>query len=232
MLTALFLGAAICQNACVRRAALFSILLMTLCMPGLVGAAERGQSAPATSPAKGRLLIAGRNLGDPNFAEAVILLLAHGEHGSMGIIINQPSQVSLASALPDVKELRERSDRVFLGGPVAGNAVVLLIRSKSPPRAAQQIFDDVYATGNLSTLRAALARSGKTERLRAYVGYAGWGAGQLDREIARGDWHVVPADAATIFDATPADIWSKLIARFSAQWTMNSNRLLEPGLTD
>ena len=222
----------ICQNRLVTRGALLGVLFILLGGSGTAAPVQQGQPPSATPPGKGRFLIASRSLGDPNFAETVILLLAYGEHGSMGIIINQPSQVSLSSALPDVKELRDRSDRVFLGGPVAGNALVMLIRSQSQVGSSQLIFDDVYATGNLSTLRAALAKHSKTDRLRAYVGYAGWGAGQLERELARGDWYVTAADAATIFDVAPSDIWSKLIARFSSQWTMNSTRFLVPDLND
>jgi putative transcriptional regulator len=182
-------------------------------------ALQRGPSASATQLAKGRFLVASRTLIDPNFAETVILLLSADARGAMGVAINRQTPVKLASVLPDIKELRGRPDRVFVGGPVAGNAMVLLIRAQKAPTKSEQVVDDVYVTGSLTALHEALARKGRTDRLHAYAGYAGWGPGQLEREVARGDWFVGSADAATVFDMPPDDIWPKLIERFSGAWT-------------
>jgi len=182
-------------------------------------AARRSQVPLPTQPAKGTFLVARRSVNDPRFAETVILLLGYSDQGAMGLIINRPTDVRLASALPKMKELRDRPDRIFVGGPVSPNAMLLLIGSATPPEGAQPVLGDVYVSGKLESLRKALGKNGKTHRLRAYAGYAGWGPGQLDHEIARGDWAVGPADAATIFD-TPSDgIWPKLIDRFSVEWT-------------
>ena len=185
-------------------------------------AVERQQPSSPAQPAKGRFLIASRALLDPNFAETVVLLLDADARGAMGIIINHPTKTTLADVLPDEKVLRDRPDRVFLGGPIGTNVMLLLVRAHSAPAKAEKIVDDVYATGSMSTLRDAVGRKGKTDgRLRAYAGYAGWGPGQLEREIARGDWLLGSGDAATVFDLRPADIWPKLIERFSGAWTSN-----------
>jgi putative transcriptional regulator len=181
-------------------------------------AARRSHAPPPTRPAKGRLLVAQRSVNDPRFAETVILLVGYSDQGAMGLIINRPTDVRLASALPKLKELRGRSDHVFVGGPVSPGAMLLLIRSDQAPEGAQLVFDDVYVSGKLETLRKALRKSGKTHRLRAYAGYAGWGPGQLDREIARGDWAIGLADASTIFDAPSGEMWQKLLDRFSVEW--------------
>ncbi|MBI4519157.1 MAG: YqgE/AlgH family protein [Deltaproteobacteria bacterium] len=193
--------------------------------PGLgFDSSRRSAQLPpaAVAPAKGRFLVASRGLLDPNFSETVVLLLDYGAGGAMGVVINRPTEVRLATALPDVKELRDRSDRIFLGGPVAVNAMLALIRSSRPPAGAQLVFGDVYASGSLKVLRQAVAKSGKRPRLRAYAGYAGWGPGQLDRELARGDWHVTTADAVTIFESEPARAWPQLIERLSGQWAGSS----------
>src|SRR5574337_821886 len=88
------------------------------------------ESPSPISPAKGRLLIAGRSLGDPNFAESVVLLLAYEpDGGAVGVILNRPSELRLAAVLPDTKELKERPDLVFVGGPVAPTEVLFLIRA-------------------------------------------------------------------------------------------------------
>ena len=186
----------------------------------------RGSSQSVTPPAKGHLLIASRNLRDPNFAETVLLLLSYGPRGAMGIVINRPTNVQLATALPNLAELRGRTDRLFAGGPVGVNAMLLLVRARKQPPSSEQIFGDVYASGRLRTLRQALGKKGKTERVRAYAGYAGWGPGQLDQEIGRGDWYVTAADAATVFDMPAPDIWPKLVNRFSGQWTRAGQLLM------
>jgi putative transcriptional regulator len=184
-------------------------------------AARRSQAPPPTQPAKGRFLVARRNVNDPRFAETVILLIAYSDQGAMGLMINRPTDVRLTSALPKMKELRDRPDRVFVGGPVSPSAMLLLIGSATPPEGAQPVFGDVYVSGKLETLRRALEKSGKTHRLRAYAGYAGWGPGQLDHEISRGDWAIGPADAGTVFDMPSGDIWPKLIDRFSVEWALS-----------
>jgi putative transcriptional regulator len=187
--------------------------------PSAQRAALPGNAHPTVQPAKGTFLVASRTLADPNFSETVVLLLSYDEHGAVGVIINQPTDVRLASALPDIKELRNRSDRVYRGGPVAPHLMLLLVRSAAQPEPSESIFADVYASGSLKVLHKALAKSGKRSRLRGYAGHAGWGAGQLDMEIARSDWIVTAADAATIFDLTPSDVWPKLIERLSGEWT-------------
>lgn len=189
----------------------------SLLTPVARGRADSGSGTPRA--VKGQLLIADRRLPDPNFAESVVLLLTGDARGAMGVVINRPTPLRLASVLPDLKELRERPDRLFVGGPVGVSTVVFLIRSKTQPKPSEPIFADVYASGSLEVVRQALAKSATPRRLRAYAGYAGWASGQLDAEIARGDWHVIAADAATIFDLPPADIWPKLVQRFSGQWT-------------
>ncbi len=182
-------------------------------------AAREGRVPPSTEPASGRFLIAKRTVSDPNFAETVILLLSYGEGGAMGLIINHPTEMRLQSAFPQVKELQARQDRLFIGGPVSLSSILLLVRSKARLERAQSIFGDVYVSSSMQVLRDVAKGAGKTVRLRAFAGYAGWGPGQLDHEIERGDWLIAPADATSIFDTKPADVWSKLFDRFSVEWT-------------
>ena len=119
----------------------------------------------------------------------------------------------------DVEELRDWPDPVYLGGPVAGNLLLVLIRAARQPESSDAIFEGVYVSGSRAALRKALSKAGKRNRVRGYAGHAGWGPGQLEREIARGDWHVTAADAAMVFDTTASAIWPELIQRFSGEWT-------------
>ena len=171
------------------------------------------------APAKGRFLVASRSLVDPTFAQTVVLLLSYGAQGALGVVINRPTTIRLRTALPQVEELRGRADPIYLGGPVAANLMLLLVRAPRRPKSAERIFGDVYASGSMKVLRESLANRGSANRVRAYAGNAGWAPGQLEREIARGDWYVAPAEAVTVFESQPDNVWPKLIERVSGQWT-------------
>jgi putative AlgH/UPF0301 family transcriptional regulator len=80
------------------------------------------------------------------------------------------------------------------------------------------VFEDVYTIPGQTAFERIIDDTGTSTKFRAYLGYAGWAAGQLDFEIAQGGWHVVPADTATVFDKPAGDIWPELIRRSEAQW--------------
>ena len=164
-----------------------------LCSAPLAPALSPCDSRPQPKLEKGKLLVASRDLSDPNFSETVILLIAYGPNGTMGVIINRPSDVKLATVLPEIKQLRRRPDTIYLGGPVLTNHVLLLIRSSKAPADSLPVFDDVYASSSLTTLRHALERQGPKDLFRAYAGHAGWAPGQLEAEVERGDWYVTGA---------------------------------------
>ena len=169
--------------------------------------------------AKGKFLVASRNLEDPNFSETVILLLAYSQDGALGVVINRPTEVPLSSLLPKVKGLQKRKDFVHLGGPVARTNLLLLAQSNKQPKDSQHVFADLYLIANQATLEQVIDKASAKTKVCAYVGYAGWSAGQLDMEVTRGGWYIVPADAASIFDKVAEDVWPELIRRGEAQWT-------------
>ena len=173
------------------------------------------QTAPQAALSAGRFLIAGEHLRDPNFAKTVVLLLNYGERGARGVIINRRSDVKLAAVFPRISGLNQRPDTVYLGGPVARNQLLILLRSDRPRRAAEHVVDDIYLSSSRQVLVDALNRAAA---VRVYAGYAGWAPGQLDREVARGDWHVLPADADTAFSDRPAKVWQDLIDKGAVQW--------------
>jgi putative transcriptional regulator len=206
-----------------RLASISALLLAALALLGAVPGRQyavlsSGRLASGTMLAKGRFLVANRDLRDANFAETVVLLVDYHERGAMGLIINQPTEVRLAKVLPNMAGLQERSDMVYIGGPVDRNRMVLLIRSSSTLEDAQQVMADVYVSPSRKLFERLVDKAGPGERFRVYAGYAGWAPGQLDREVARGDWHVLPADAETVFDKAPADIWPELIRKGAIRW--------------
>ncbi len=162
---------------------------------------------------KGKFLVASRKLGDPRFQETVVLLISHRHLGAVGLIINRPTRLSLAEAFPDVPALTKRTDALYFGGPVEGRQALLLIRSPGNPGESERVFDGVYVSSSMAVLSRMIDRRRTGRHFRVYAGYAGWSPGQLEREVRRGDWHVVRADAKTIFEKKAGNIWPEMILR-------------------
>ena len=176
--------------------------------------------------AKGKFLVASRQLRDPNFKETVVLLIEYGLNGAVGLVINRPSAVKLATVFPDINELKQRKDTIYVGGPVAVNQMLLLFRSPKIPEEATAVTQDVYISSSWKVLERLMKKKATNdERFRLFAGYAGWAPNQLDFERTRGDWHVLKADAETVFAQKPLEIWQELIHRVSVKWVRVENIL-------
>ncbi len=189
---------------------------------GRSGGAEFRQTADRIKPeeklSQGRFLIAGRRLLDPNFRETVVLLIRYGTTGAMGVVINRPMQVKLSDVLPDIKELKGRQETLYLGGPVEPAKMLFLMKSAKTPPESMLIFGDVYLSASRDELRRLAKSTNTQEKFRIFAGYAGWAPRQLESECGRGDWHVLDADAETLFDRKASEIWPELIHRFTVKW--------------
>ena len=169
--------------------------------------------------AKGKFLVANRWLRDPNFSETVILLIDYDENGAMGVMINRPTEETLSEFFPELEALNARPDPVYFGGPVARNRMLLLIRSGGDLEDSALIIGDIYVSVSMRTLRQLVDDKQLDQTFRPYLGCAGWAPGQLDEEVSRGDWHIIRADADTIFETVPEDMWPALIRRATGRWT-------------
>jgi putative transcriptional regulator len=167
---------------------------------------------------KGTFLVAGRDLIDPNFSETVVLLTSYDWNGAMGLVINRPADVRLSKVLPDIKGIRRRKDKIYIGGPVERNQLFMLIRSDKLYEDTVHVSDDIYVSMSRDVLQKLVKDAETEERFRVYAGYAGWTSGQLESEVERGDWLVIHADAESIFDKDADAIWRELIEKSSAQW--------------
>ena len=179
--------------------------------------------------AQGKFLVADRQILDPNFRETVVLLIHYGPDGAMGLVINRPLQVKLSTILPDIKELDQRTETLYLGGPVEPSMVLLLVKSSNPLGSSMPVFDDVYFSSSKEMLQRLIKKPAKEEKFQIYAGYTGWAPSQLESEYDRGHWHVLEADTETLFDKKPSEIWHELIHRVSVKWvrTINSGKLLQ-----
>lgn len=168
-------------------------------------------------PQIGMFLLATPRLSDPRFSRTVVLLLNYDETGALGVVVNRPTDLSLRDALA-VPLPGSETHLVHYGGPVEPQRLVALHRSSDAVGDEKHLFGDVYASASIDTLRRLLKAVGHAKDVRTYAGYAGWSPGQLDAELARGDWIVTPADDASIFDASPEEVWHDLMRRNSGRW--------------
>lgn len=160
---------------------------------------------------KGKFLVASRDIGDPRFMQTVILLIEYGEKGAMGLVINRPTGMPISEVFPELKAVRGKGGPLYIGGPVGVEQVRLLVRSKAEPEESSRVFDGVYISSSSAVLKRMAHKPKKGEGFRVFAGYSGWSAGQLEREMQMGSWHVMSADASVIFDKDPAEIWPDLI---------------------
>jgi putative transcriptional regulator len=181
--------------------------------------AETARQRPTTRPGHqvqkleaGVFLVATHRITDPRFSQSVVLLTQYGAQGAMGIIINRPTEHRLSDLLPEIEALEGRSDTLFFGGPVSLNAIVMLLQSPEEVKLEQttRVFGNVYFSGNPEAFAYIIGRKRADEAIRGYAGYAGWASGQLEGEIARGDWTIVGADALTVFEKDPSKVWKDL----------------------
>jgi putative transcriptional regulator len=174
--------------------------------------------------ARGLFLIASPNLMDPNFRHTVVLICEHnGEQGTLGLILNRPTDVSLAEALPQVSVLKATSYIVFWGGPVQQSSLLMLFRLAQAPPEPKEVLRGVYLGAGPETLTQVITKPNPTETFRAYAGYAGWAPGQLEYELSLGSWAVVTADAASIFDRDPAGLWMEMLDKLRAPRVIRSH---------
>lgn len=158
----------------------------------------------------GHFLVATPEAGGPVFAESVVLIFSHDEKGgALGVIVNRPTSFPFSEILPGLEPAP--SFAIYLGGPVEIDSLRALVRASGEPPESAWLFDDVFLTASEDVLRGAVAAPDAPRRVRAYLGYAGWAAGQLEAEIARGDWYVIDADADTVFAEDPDGVWPALI---------------------
>jgi putative transcriptional regulator len=155
------------------------------------------------------LLVATPPLVDPNFDRTVILLLEHGDDGSLGLVLNRPSATRLDEVLPEFDLPADEPAVVFVGGPVSPDAVIALARGSGDAEGWIPLLGDL---GTVDIGRTATAHHGLLA-LRVFVGYAGWEPQQLEAEFEQGAWFVVDAEPSDPFVAEPADLWRTVLRR-------------------
>jgi putative transcriptional regulator len=164
-------------------------------------------AADDAKPLTAMLIVARAELPDPNFKDSVVLVMNNLGSAPAGLIVNRPTKVEVSRLFPDLERLAPLHDKVYFGGPVEFGSVWFLFRSAAPREHAVQAFEGVYVSANGELLRELLGRDKPMEGLRIFVGHSGWAPGQLEAEIARGDWKLTPAEADAIFNGKSEHPW-------------------------
>lgn len=160
----------------------------------------------------GKVLVAARNLGDPNFAGTVILLVHYDGKGAVGVILNRRTDVPLSRIL-DLKAVKDRSDPVYVGGPMEPAAVLALFESPAKVEKAENVFGGVYLISEKALFEKTIAARPDPGVFHVYLGYAGWSQDQLRTEVQLGAWFIFPADDATVFNPDPGSLWMEMIKK-------------------
>jgi len=175
-------------------------------------------------PARGRLLISSGGLFDPNFRHTVVLLAEHDAEGSVGVVLTRPLEVTVHEAVPALAELVELDDLLYQGGPVEQEQPVLLAEVDDPEVLDLRVFGSVgFLTGAVPTS----VRS-RLERVRVFAGYAGWGPGQLEREMSEDAWVVAEPRADDVFTDEPDALWHRILERKGPPWSTMARIPFDP----
>lgn len=174
---------------------------------------------------RGHLLVAAPTLVDPNFARAVVLIAEHTADGAMGVVLNRPADATVGEVVPDLGSLLDEDETVFTGGPVQTEGVMVLAEFDDPADAALPVDGDL----GFVALESDMAQI-SAGRARAFAGHAGWGAGQLDAELAEEAWFVAPFEREDAFTDEPAELWSRSLERKGGAYALVARMPEDPSL--
>lgn len=179
-------------------------------------------------PTKGKLLVAEPLLGDPNFDRTVVLMTDHNEEGSVGFVLNRPTDAYLHQL---IEGFGEKQHPIHIGGPVQQDNLFYLHKKGALIPNSHQIGEELYWGGDVEPLKE-LLKVGlvEPEEIRFYLGYSGWGKGQLMDELGQDSWLVLDAALIDVFEDKPEDMWPKILRALGEQYALWVNTPADPNL--
>ena len=193
------------------------LILIAIFAAALAGAAFAQTAPPAKSSLAGKLLVASGRMLDANFAETVIYVCRHDASGAFGLVLNRPvGEMKLADVLRSFR-IQPGTDtggviKLRRGGPVQPDAGFILHTSEFRAGTAVCRNGGLAVSSGREVLDA-FAAGKRPQKSVLFLGYSGWGAGQLEQELGRKDWITVPADAAIVFGHETKTMWRRALLR-------------------
>lgn len=179
------------------------------------------EKIPYSQIEKGTFLIATPELETGVFFRAVVLVCEHNTNGSFGLVINKPLDLELPEEIVNLSNLSNPHISIRAGGPVQTNQMMLLHNSDTIPQQTLKICDQVFLGGDLQFLQEVLSDE-NGPHIHLCFGYAGWGAGQLEREFLDGSWFIWPASNRYIFEIPPDKLWPTILREMGGKYASMS----------
>lgn len=179
---------------------------------------------------RGQCLVAAKSLRDPNFFKTVVLIVEHGDHGAMGLVVNRPSSILVCHALSKHFDLPNCGALVYVGGPVEPAALLILHNAEDLSDGERPVAAGVYIGSSADAFEEVVRRIGNGDealQYRIFSGCAGWAPGQLEGEISSGDWMVVSPLPDLAFCDDPYELYPRMLQR-----VFEEHRLLPHTATD
>lgn len=181
------------------------------------GALCEAQSRRPDALAQGSILIMERDAPDPLFAHSVIVLARYEKSGTVGLMLHYRSNIPIQKALHGLAGAENRTDPMFVGGPVEMDSVMGLLRTSTQPAQGSHVAGKVYLVASKEQIQSALTTTKMPSDLRMFLGYTGWAPGQLEHEVELGGWWVFDYDESLVFDDHPETLWDRLIKKTMLQ---------------
>ncbi|MEA2188662.1 MAG: putative transcriptional regulator [Solirubrobacteraceae bacterium] len=172
-------------------------------------------------------MIAGATLPDPNFARTVVLICEHTDEGALGLVLNRPGSLVIGETAAELAVLAGDDAVIDIGGPVQPDALLVLGEFDDASHAGMLVVESVGLMGDASEIDDLVD---VTRRVRVFAGYAGWGPGQLDAELARDDWFVAPAGVDDIFDPDADELWRRVLERKGGHFALVARMPIDPSV--
>ena len=179
-------------------------------------------------PGPGILLIADPFLKDPNFLRTVVFLCEHREEGSFGFVLNRKYENTLDELIPDVEGFKLP---VFYGGPVQMDTIHFLHQYPEDIPGGEEVMKGIYWGGDF-VKAVEMIKSGEMDfkKIRFYIGYSGWGNGQLMEEMKEKSWLTVKANRKLIFQTSAEEIWKESLKHLGGDYEMMIHFPTDPQL--
>ena len=177
---------------------------------------------------QGKLILAEPFLHDPYFKRAVVLIAEHSKQGTMGFVVNVPSDIKVCEA---IKDFPKSNLKVYFGGPVDQDVVFYVHTFGEEIKGSVEIKKGIYWGGDFSKVQE-LATEGKlnNNNIRFYIGYSGWGPTQFREELKRNAWFIYSCKQDYVFNKTPRKLWGKILRDNKSPFSILGNFHESPSL--